>query len=157
MRKTPTKRRRTTTDTKFGERILASIKGQLDAMDRGEAPPPRELVGEPREYTAEDVRSLRTQVNVTQRAFADFVGVSQILVSSWEQGLRVPTRLARRMLDQISKDVEFWKGQGQAKSDRQPRTQRTVGARKRCAMTAENVEGEVPARSCPPPDGDVVN
>ncbi len=104
MHKTPVKRRQATS-TAAGRKIIDSLKGELDGRDRGEAGPTREVVGEPSEYTAADIQALRAKVGVSQREFAHFVGVSSVLVSSWEQGIRTPNRLARRMLDQIKKDI----------------------------------------------------
>jgi putative transcriptional regulator len=41
-------------------------------------------------FTAERVKSIRDELNLTQQAFADKLGVKQSTVSGWEQGLRTP-------------------------------------------------------------------
>ncbi len=70
----------------------------------------RVLVPEPREYTSQDIRLLRQRMNVSQGDFGQLLGVSRILVQSWEQDIRQPSPLARRMLDTISRDPAAWLG-----------------------------------------------
>src|SRR6266478_2233892 len=60
----------------------------------------------PREYSATAVKALRNRLAVSQKLFADLVGVSPELVEHWEQGRREPARVARRLLDQIAADPE---------------------------------------------------
>jgi DNA-binding transcriptional regulator YiaG len=36
------------------------------------------------------------------------LGVSKVLVQSWEQGARRPSRLARRLLDEINARPHHW-------------------------------------------------
>jgi hypothetical protein len=40
-------------------------------------------------------------LNVSQAVFARLIGVSDVLVRSWERGARQPAPIARRLLDQI--------------------------------------------------------
>ncbi|MDB5356293.1 MAG: higA-2 [Phycisphaerales bacterium] len=61
-------------------------------------------ITEPRVYTPKDVRALRDRVGVSQRVFAHIVGVSPELIESWEQGVREPAPLARRLLETIDAD-----------------------------------------------------
>jgi putative transcriptional regulator len=58
-------------------------------------------VAEPSNYDANDVRKIRNDLNVSQAVFAQMVGVSDVLVRSWERGVRAPAPIARRLLDQI--------------------------------------------------------
>lgn len=73
-------------------------------------PPPRRLtaqtsrVAEPAEYAPAEIRALREGLGVSQSVFAGLVGVSKSLVEHWEAGIRVPSAMARRLLDAIAAD-----------------------------------------------------
>jgi putative transcriptional regulator len=58
-------------------------------------------VVEPSNYRAKDVKKIREELNVSQAVFARLVGVSDVLVRSWERGVREPAPVARRLLDQM--------------------------------------------------------
>jgi DNA-binding transcriptional regulator YiaG len=58
----------------------------------------------PRDYDAAAIRSLRSELAVSQAVFAELLGVSKILLQSWEQGVRTASPLARRLLDVINED-----------------------------------------------------
>jgi len=68
----------------------------------------RVVAPEPGRYTPAAIRALRAKFNVGQSGFAHLVGVSTILVQGWEQGVREPSPLARRLLDTISDDPTAW-------------------------------------------------
>ena len=36
------------------------------------------------------------------------LGVSKVLVQSWEAGVRVPGAMARRVLDEVNREPEHW-------------------------------------------------
>jgi DNA-binding transcriptional regulator YiaG len=65
-------------------------------------------VPEPRAYSAGDVSKLRESLGVSQAIFARLVGVSKILVQSWEGGQRTPAPVARRLMDTISANPGRW-------------------------------------------------
>ena len=46
----------------------------------------------------DDVRKTRKELGVSQPVFADFLGTSPSTVRSWEQGQKVPSPMARRLL-----------------------------------------------------------
>jgi putative transcriptional regulator len=58
-------------------------------------------IAEPSTYDAHKIKKVRAALNVSQRVFARLVGVSDVLVRSWERGARQPAPIARRLLDQI--------------------------------------------------------
>ena len=74
------------------------------------AEPPRRLtaqtsrVAEPGAYAPGELRALRVRLGVSQSVFAGLVGVSKSLVEHWEAGIRVPSAMARRLLDAIAAD-----------------------------------------------------
>lgn len=58
-------------------------------------------VTKPTPYDARRVKALRAALNVSQAVFARLLGVSDVLVRSWEHGIRRPAPIACRLLDQI--------------------------------------------------------
>ena len=62
----------------------------------------------PHPYSADAVKRLRAELNVSQAVFADLLGVSRVWVQGWERGAREPTPLARRLLDTIATDPAGW-------------------------------------------------
>jgi putative transcriptional regulator len=97
----------------FGKRLIASMSEIADALEGGDR---RRLTirevrmpAEPRLYSAAAVRATRERLNVSQVVFARLMGVSTVLAQSWEQGKRKPSKLARRLLDEINRDLERWR------------------------------------------------
>ena len=50
-------------------------------------------------FTAEDIKSLRLQMKLTQKSFAALMGVSIKAIESWERGTNQPSGSARRLLE----------------------------------------------------------
>ncbi|MBN9416364.1 MAG: helix-turn-helix domain-containing protein [Candidatus Eremiobacteraeota bacterium] len=76
------------------EEVLAFEQGKISLKTREvEVPDP------PKVYGAAGVRQLREQLGYSQAFLARVVGVSTDAVSSWEQGLRNPSRSAARILE----------------------------------------------------------
>jgi DNA-binding transcriptional regulator YiaG len=69
-----------------------------------------EVPDAPRNYNGKSVRETRDKIGVSQALFAMLLGVSPILVSSWERGARVPALWARRLLDEVNHDPQRWRG-----------------------------------------------
>jgi putative transcriptional regulator len=63
-------------------------------------------VTEPGVYRPHMVRTVRKELGVSQAVFAQLLGVSQVLVRSWERGVREPAPIARRLLDIIREDPQ---------------------------------------------------
>jgi putative transcriptional regulator len=63
-------------------------------------------VAEPGVYRPQMVRTVRKELGVSQAVFAQLLGVSQVLVRSWERGVREPAPIARRLLDIIREDPQ---------------------------------------------------
>jgi DNA-binding transcriptional regulator YiaG len=63
---------------------------------------------DPGEYPPAAVKKLRGAMCMSQATFAQVIGVSRILVQSWERGVREPSPLACRLLDTISADPPAW-------------------------------------------------
>src|SRR5262249_17998653 len=80
---------------------------------------------ETRDYSPDDVRSVRQLLGLSQPLFADFLGVDASTVRSWEQGTRPPSPIARRFMDEVAINPEYWRGrlrQSIAVADARPST-----------------------------------
>ena len=64
---------------------------------------------EPGHYKPQTVRATRELLNLSQRLFAKFLGVSVQTVRAWEQGYNVPSEMACRFLDEIRLNPPYWK------------------------------------------------
>jgi putative transcriptional regulator len=87
-------------------------------------------VAEPSACSARKIKQIRNLLNVSQSVFARIVGVSDVLVRSWERGARQPSPIARRLLDQIHR----YPGQFMPLVHSSPRVR--PESRKRSARTA---------------------
>lgn len=90
-----------------GRELIESVRQAHHAVTSGDwsSLRLREVeVPAPDEYGPRQVRAVRDSLAVTQRTFARLLGVSPELVEHWEQGIRRPSLLARRLLDQIRHD-----------------------------------------------------
>jgi DNA-binding transcriptional regulator YiaG len=56
----------------------------------------------PGEWTPGRIQRLRTELGMSQAAFAERMGVRQATVSDWETGKQSPSPMARRLLDRIA-------------------------------------------------------
>jgi putative transcriptional regulator len=63
----------------------------------------------PPELSPAAIRAIRESLGLSQALFADFLGVGQPTVRSWEQGRREPSALARRFLSEIRDDPRYWR------------------------------------------------
>ena len=59
-------------------------------------------------YTADEIKGIRKQQSMTQRLFAEALGVSVKTVEAWEAGTNRPSGLANRMLELLTKDDNFF-------------------------------------------------
>jgi putative transcriptional regulator len=62
----------------------------------------------PPNLKAADIRAIRESLGLNQALFASFLGVRPTTLRSWEQGETRPSPLARRFLDEIRDDREYW-------------------------------------------------
>jgi DNA-binding transcriptional regulator YiaG len=58
-------------------------------------------------WEADNVRGLRRSLKLTQRAFADELGVRQQTVSEWERGAYEPRGASARLLDIVAERAGF--------------------------------------------------
>ena len=59
------------------------------------------------EYNSDQIRKIRMEAMMTQRVFADFLGVSVKTVEAWERGRTHPTGPACRLIKILDEDDEL--------------------------------------------------
>ena len=99
--------------TKLGLELEAALTEIKAGLQSGEPLEKRFKVRvveviEPGVYDAAAVKATRAGLKVSQAMFARIVGVSKVLVQSWEAGVRVPGAMARRVLDEVNREPEHW-------------------------------------------------
>jgi putative transcriptional regulator len=98
---------------RVADEIMAGMREIERMMDQGRTPQQMFTVKtvevpDPNVYRARQIRELRDSLCVSQAVFAHLLGVSVILVKSWERGAREPSALARRLLDTIKSNPARW-------------------------------------------------
>jgi putative transcriptional regulator len=66
----------------------------------------------PKEYTADEIKSIRSSLNMSQGYFAEVIGVSKKTVESWEYGKGKPSGAAARVLTIAERDPDALKRYG---------------------------------------------
>lgn len=104
MKKPPARKRR---GTAAGRELIAAMKEVHRAVTTGDytGMTVREVeIPEPRTFAAADVRAVRKKLGASIAVFVKLCGVSSKLVEHWEQGRRLPSPLACRLLEKVDAD-----------------------------------------------------
>ena len=62
-----------------------------------------------KDYSAEEVKKIRKSTGMTQRLFAEYLGVSDKTVEAWEAGTNHPSGPSSRMLSMMEGNSSFIK------------------------------------------------
>ena len=68
------------------------------------------VIPKPSVYAPARVRAVRELIGASQEVFAELLAVSPMTIRSWEQGLRQPSPIARRFLDEIEMAPGHFRG-----------------------------------------------
>ncbi|MCH8024752.1 MAG: helix-turn-helix domain-containing protein [Candidatus Marinimicrobia bacterium] len=82
------------------DKLVSSIK-EAGRIKRGEIAPSRSFMFEP-----EDIKAIRSKLNMSQSEFAFMIGVSVATLQNWEQGRRTPGGPARALLKIAAENPE---------------------------------------------------
>ena len=88
--------------------ILEGLREMSAFATSGEPPEKRYTVRhltldlEPGDYTPDKVRATREVFGLSQPLFAKFLGVEVSALRHWEQGIRSPSAVVRRFLDEMN-------------------------------------------------------
>jgi putative transcriptional regulator len=90
-----------------GARIVKALEQFADDLEAGVPIASKYTVRQvrvlprPRPFTPARVRAVRERVGASQEVFAQLLAVSPMTVRSWEQGVRRPSAMACRFLEEI--------------------------------------------------------
>ena len=87
------------------EDIIAGLNEAIEyEKGKGKARTVKLTVAPIPDFSAEEIRSLRQDLKMTQGTFAAVMGVSSKTVEAWEAGTNIPLGTARRMLGLLKED-----------------------------------------------------
>lgn len=81
-------------------------------------------------YTKDRIKEIRNSLRVTQKAFADIIGVSKKTIEAWECGKNIPHGPAQRMLEIIDKNSNVISACSIAKTEEKSVHHRFASAKK---------------------------
>src|SRR3954454_18398030 len=99
-----------------GARIVKALEELADDIEAGVPIESKytvrtvRAIPKPSSYTPARVRGVRELIGASQEVFAQLLAVSPMTVRSWEQGLRRPSPIARRFLDEIEMSPGHFQG-----------------------------------------------
>jgi DNA-binding transcriptional regulator YiaG len=97
------------------QQILEGLREMAEFATSGEPPETRYTVRqltldlEPGDYTPDKVRATREVFGLSQPLFAKFLGVEVSALRHWEQGIRSPSAVVRRFLDEMNATPDHWR------------------------------------------------
>ncbi|MCL2158161.1 MAG: helix-turn-helix domain-containing protein [Oscillospiraceae bacterium] len=93
--------------SEVSESIVRGLQEMLDhAQGKIELRSRKVTAMHPIEYTAEEIKAIRTKLNMSQGFFADLIGVSKKTVESWEYGHGKPRGAASRLITIADRDPD---------------------------------------------------
>ena len=95
----------------LGDEILAALRDTNRRLERGEPLTVRRVsfAGSVDKLAPKDIQAIRLELGCSQGAFAAFLGVPLVTLSSWERGKRAPSSMALRFLHEIKCDPAHWR------------------------------------------------
>ena len=99
-----------------GARIVKALTQFVDDLEAGVPIESKytvrnvRVIPNPSLYPPARVRAVRELIGASQEVFAQLLAVSPMTVRSWEQGLRRPSPIARRFLDEIEMSPGHFRG-----------------------------------------------
>lgn len=106
-----------------GTRVVRALKEFADDLEAGIPIESKytvrtvRVIPKPSPYTPARVRAVREFIGASQEVFAQLLAVSPMTIRSWEQGLRQPSPIARRFLDEIRMSPGHFRGRILAAAD----------------------------------------
>jgi putative transcriptional regulator len=97
------------------EQILEGLREMSEFATSSEPPEKRYTVRhltldlDPGDYTPDQVRATREVFGLSQPLFAKFLGVEVSALRHWEQGIRSPSAVVRRFLDEMNATPDHWR------------------------------------------------
>jgi DNA-binding transcriptional regulator YiaG len=107
--------RQRTREPSIPQQILEGLREMSEFATSGEPPETRYTVRqlaldlEPGDYTPDKFRATREVFGLSQPLFAKFLGVEVSALRHWEQGIRSPSAVVRRFLDEMNATPDHWR------------------------------------------------
>ncbi len=94
----------------LGDELVSSMNDLFSRITRGQTITLRTVALNlhTAHFTPAHIRKLRHRLNASQAVMARLLGVSTLTVQSWEQGVRTPSPMAMRLLDDIATNTHHW-------------------------------------------------
>lgn len=99
----------------IADKIVEGLEEFADALEGGADVTERftchtiVLALEPKDYNPALVQRTRGLLRASQAVFAQFLGVSVQAVQGWEQGVKSPSSMACRFMDEIRANPQYWR------------------------------------------------
>lgn len=89
--------------------IMAGLNEALDDARTKEKKLKRRVVTviPVKKYSPDEIRKIRTDVDMSQKIFASYLGVSEKTVEAWEAGINTPSGTASRILHMMEMDEKL--------------------------------------------------
>ena len=97
------------------QEILEGLREMAEFATSNEPPEKRYTIRqltldlEPGDYAPDKVRATREVFGLSQPLFATFLGVDVSALRHWEQGIRSPSAVVRRFLDEMNATPDHWR------------------------------------------------
>jgi DNA-binding transcriptional regulator YiaG len=108
-----TKKRKT--KTRFGQALIKSLREFAEQLQSCEDIETTfrcrrvEVDVASSSYDPEAIKETRGMLKASQTVFAGLLGVSAQTVRAWEQGQNTPSPIAKRFIDEIRHDPDYWR------------------------------------------------
>lgn len=90
------------------ESIMRGLQEVADDVTGKRKLPRRSVTVIPiKDYSAEEVKEIRKSTGMTQKLFAEYMGVSDKTVEAWEAGTNHPSGPSSRMLSMMEENKSF--------------------------------------------------
>ena len=100
--------------SRVGKEIVGRLKRFTEELENADQIADRftcrtvRLKLQPQKYSADLVKATRNSLRASQVVFAQFIGVAPNTVRDWEQGIKQPNGAARRIMDEIRENPDYW-------------------------------------------------
>ena len=100
----------------FGQELIERLQEFVETLESGADIEKTfrchrvEVDGESPPAAPQVVKQTRKMVGASQAAFAQFLGVSAQTLREWEQGANEPGDIAKRFMDEIRLNPDYWRG-----------------------------------------------
>lgn len=92
------------TNKNFKELLIKSAKQAGDHAEGKITLKKNIVIKEAPQFTAKDIKNLRSKINFSQAMFAKLINVQPKTVQSWEGGNNLPNKTASRLLQLFAED-----------------------------------------------------